>query len=89
MEGVRSESELGRLARLEDAEGSAEMLAAMPDDSPLFKLGLRAVTPTAEFGNRTDVLKADIPAGGKTSARDGAHVRRAAGRGGRRPASLA
>jgi CubicO group peptidase (beta-lactamase class C family) len=63
------ESELGRLARLEDAEGSVEMLVAMPDDSPFFKLGPRAVTPTAEFGNRTDVLKADIPAGGKTSAR--------------------
>jgi CubicO group peptidase (beta-lactamase class C family) len=63
------ESELGRLARLEDAEGSAEMLASMPDDSPFFKLGPRAVTPTADFGNRVDVLKADIPAGGKMSAR--------------------
>jgi CubicO group peptidase (beta-lactamase class C family) len=63
------ESELGRLARLEDAEGSAEYLAAMPDDSPFFKLGPRAVTPTAEFGNRADVLRADIPAGGKMSAR--------------------
>ena len=63
------ESELGRLARLEDAEGSAEMLAAMPDDSPFFKLGPRAVTPTAEFGNRPDILMADIPAGGKMSAR--------------------
>jgi CubicO group peptidase (beta-lactamase class C family) len=63
------ESELGRLARLEDAEGSAEMLASMPDDSPFFKLGPRAVTPTAAFGNRTDVLMADIPAGGKMSAR--------------------
>ena len=63
------ESELGRLARLEDAQGSAEMLAAMPDDSPFFKLGPRAVTPTAEFGNRADILMADIPAGGKTSAR--------------------
>jgi CubicO group peptidase (beta-lactamase class C family) len=63
------ESELGRLARLEDAEGSAEMLAAMPGDSPFFKLGPRAVTPTAEFGNRTDILMADIPAGGKMSAR--------------------
>jgi CubicO group peptidase (beta-lactamase class C family) len=62
-------SELGRLARLEDAEGSAEMLASMPDDSPFFKLGPRAVTPTAEFGNRTDILTADIPAGGKMSAR--------------------
>ena len=63
------ESELGRLVRLEDAEGSAEYLAAMPDDSPFFKLGPRAVTPTAEFGNRTDILMADIPAGGKMSAR--------------------
>jgi CubicO group peptidase (beta-lactamase class C family) len=27
------------------------------------------VTPTAEFGNRAGVLKADIPAGGKMSAR--------------------
>jgi CubicO group peptidase (beta-lactamase class C family) len=63
------ESELGRLARLEDAEGSAEMLASMPDDSPFFKLGPRAVTPTAELGNRTDILMADIPAGGKMSAR--------------------
>ena len=63
------ESELGRLARLEDVEGSAEFLASMPDDSPFFKLGPRETTPTAEFGNRTDILKADIPAGGKMSAR--------------------
>ncbi len=63
------ESELGRLARLEDMEGSAEMLASMPDDSPFFKLGPRQVTPTAEFGNRPDILMADIPAGGKMSAR--------------------
>ncbi|HKH11359.1 MAG TPA: serine hydrolase domain-containing protein [Rubrobacter sp.] len=63
------ESELGRLAGLEDAEGGAEMLASMPDDAPFFKLGPRAVVPTAGFGNRPDVLMADIPAGGKTSAR--------------------
>ena len=63
------ESELGRLARLEDMEGSAQMLASMPDDSPFFKLGPRQVTPTAEFGNRPDILMADILAGGKMSAR--------------------
>ena len=63
------ESELARLARLDEAEGSAEMLASMPDDAPFFKLGPRAVTPTAEFGNRADILMADIPAGGKMSAR--------------------
>lgn len=63
------ESELGRLARLEDEEGSAEFLASMPNDSPFFKWGPRATVPTAEFGNRTDILKAEIPAGGKMSAR--------------------
>jgi CubicO group peptidase (beta-lactamase class C family) len=63
------ESELGRLARLEDTEGSAQMLAAMPDDSPFFAMGPRAVTPTAELGNRADILMADIPAGGKMTAR--------------------
>jgi CubicO group peptidase (beta-lactamase class C family) len=63
------ESELGRLARLEDAEGSAEMLASIPDDHPMFRVGPRVVWPTAEFGNRTDVLMADIPAGCKNTAR--------------------
>jgi len=63
------ESALGRLARLEDAEGSADFLAALPDDAPFFKWGPRAVMPTATFGNRPDILKADIPAGGKLSAR--------------------
>lgn len=63
------ESELYRLARLEDMEGSAEFLVSMPDDAPFFKLGPRATTPTAEFGNRPDILMADIPAGGKMSAR--------------------
>jgi CubicO group peptidase (beta-lactamase class C family) len=62
------ESELGRLARLEDEEGSAEFLAPMLDDSPFFKWGPRATFPTADFGNRPDVLMADIPAGGKMSA---------------------
>ena len=63
------ESELGRLARLEDEEGSAEFLASMPDDSPILKWGPRATFPTADFGNRADILMADIPAGGKMSAR--------------------
>lgn len=63
------ESALGRLARLEDEEGSAEFLASLPDDSPFFALAPRAVAPTAAFGNRADMLRADIPAGGKLSAR--------------------
>jgi CubicO group peptidase (beta-lactamase class C family) len=63
------ESELGRLAPLEDSPGSQEMLAAMPEDSPMFKAAPVAVTPTAELGNRTDILMADIPAVGKMTAR--------------------
>jgi CubicO group peptidase (beta-lactamase class C family) len=62
-------SQVGRLARLEDQADFAEIQASLPDDSPLFKWGPRAVSANAAFGNRTDVLMADIPAGGKTSAR--------------------
>jgi CubicO group peptidase (beta-lactamase class C family) len=62
------ESELGRLARLEEAEGNQEMFAAMPEDSPVFKLGPPECT-TAAYGNRADVLAANIPAGGTVTAR--------------------
>jgi len=62
-------SEHHRLARLEDAPGAEEMAAAMPPDLPMFKAGPPTLFPTAQFGNRTDILEADIPAGGKTSAR--------------------
>jgi len=67
-------AEHGRLARLEDAAGNAEVIAAMPKDLPMFKAGPPALFPTAELGNRTDLLVADIPAGGKTSARAMARV---------------
>jgi CubicO group peptidase (beta-lactamase class C family) len=62
-------SQVGRLARLEDQADFAEIQASLPDDSPLFKWGPRALSANAEFGNRADVLMADIPAGGKMSAR--------------------
>lgn len=62
-------AELGRLARLEDVEGSVEWLASLPSDHPMFSIGPLAVWPTAEFGNRADVLMADIPAGCKNTAR--------------------
>jgi CubicO group peptidase (beta-lactamase class C family) len=62
-------SEHGRLARLEDVPGAAEMAAAMPPDLPMFRAGPATLFPNADFGNRTDTLAADIPAGGKTSAR--------------------
>lgn len=62
------ESEHSRLARLEDAPSEWD-LSAMPDDLPMFRAGPISLFPTAELGNRTDLLLADIPAGGKTTAR--------------------
>lgn len=62
------ESEQGKLARLEEAEGNQGMFAALPEDSPVFKLGPPETT-TAAYGNRADVLSADIPAGGTVTAR--------------------
>jgi CubicO group peptidase (beta-lactamase class C family) len=66
-------SEQHRLARLEDEPGAAEMaaqmLASMPPDLPMFKAAPMETMPNATFGNRPDTLAADIPAGGKVSAR--------------------
>jgi CubicO group peptidase (beta-lactamase class C family) len=62
-------SEHHRLARLEDAPGGEEMMSSMPADLPMFKAGPMSLFPTADLGNRPDILAADIPAGGKTSAR--------------------
>jgi len=66
-------SEQHRLAPLEEepgaAEAAAQMMASLPPDLPMFKAGPPESFPNAAFGNRPDVLAADIPAGGKTSAR--------------------
>jgi CubicO group peptidase (beta-lactamase class C family) len=62
-------SEQYRLAKLEDAESAAGPMADMPPDLPMFKAGPMATMPTATLGNREDIIAADIPAGGKTSAR--------------------
>jgi CubicO group peptidase (beta-lactamase class C family) len=58
-----------RLARLVDAPGGAEFLARIPAGSPMMRASSPALWPTAELGNRADVLAADIPAGGKMTAR--------------------
>jgi CubicO group peptidase (beta-lactamase class C family) len=58
----------GRLARLEDAEASQQVFGELPADSPLLKLGPAECT-TAAYGNRADVLSANIPAGGTVTAR--------------------
>src|SRR5712664_906231 len=62
------ESEHHRLARLEDAPMDGPM-PEMPPDLPMFKAGPMSTFPNATMGNRSDVLSADIPAGGKVSAR--------------------
>jgi CubicO group peptidase (beta-lactamase class C family) len=63
------ESEHHRLARLEDAPSAGRAMPEMPPDLPMFKAGPMSTFPNAALGNRTDVLSADIPAGGKVSAR--------------------
>ena len=66
-------SEHQRLARLEDepgaAEAAAQMMASLPPDLPMLRSAPMELFPNAAFGNRPDTLAADIPAGGKTSAR--------------------
>src|SRR6184192_1115839 len=63
-------SEHQRLAVLEDAPMPPDFqMPAMPPDLPMFKAAPMSLMPNAAFGNREDTLAADIPAGGKTSAR--------------------
>jgi CubicO group peptidase (beta-lactamase class C family) len=65
-------SEHHRLGVLEDAPMDPQAMAAMasmPPDLPMFKAAPMSLFPNAAFGNREDTLAADIPAGGKTSAR--------------------
>ena len=63
-------SEHQRLAVLEDAPMPPDFqMPAMPPDLPMFKAAPMSLMPNAAFGNRPDTLAADIPAGGKTSAR--------------------
>jgi CubicO group peptidase (beta-lactamase class C family) len=61
-----------RLALLEDAPMDPAAMAAMPPmppDLPMFRAAPMTLMPNAALGNRSDILAADIPAGGKTSAR--------------------
>lgn len=63
-------SEQSRLAVLEDAPLPADFhMPEMPPDLPMFRAAPMSLMPNAAFGNRPDTLAADIPAGGKTSAR--------------------
>jgi len=63
-------AEQPRLALLEDAPmPPGFQMPEMPPDLPMFKAAPMSLMPNAAFGNRPDTLAADIPAGGKTSAR--------------------
>jgi CubicO group peptidase (beta-lactamase class C family) len=63
-------SEHQRLAVLEDAPmPTGFQMPPMPPDLPMLKAAPMSLMPNAAFGNRTDTLAADIPAGGKTSSR--------------------
>jgi CubicO group peptidase (beta-lactamase class C family) len=72
-------SELPRVAHHEEAEGgmelTAEMMAAMAEQVPFFRVvdgwtaAPPAALPSADYCNRSDVLTADIPAGGVMTAR--------------------
>ena len=67
-----SAPEQRRLACLEDAPmdpSAMAAMAAMPPDLPMFRAAPMTLMPNATLGNRSDILAADIPAGGKTSAR--------------------
>ncbi|GIH25848.1 esterase [Acrocarpospora phusangensis] len=69
------ESELGRLARIEDAGPPMELPAEVLANIPFFKVvdgytaAPMAAMPDAAFSNRTDVLTSDIPAGATMTAR--------------------
>lgn len=60
-------SEQPRLLPLVDTPGMYDF--PLPPDSPMRRASSAALAPTAELGNRPDVLAADIPAGGKMTAR--------------------
>ncbi|MFI6924787.1 serine hydrolase domain-containing protein [Nonomuraea spiralis] len=63
------QEEQHRLATLEDVPMDPSMFGDLPADLPMFKAGPMELMPTAALGSRPDYLTADIPAGGKTSAR--------------------
>ena len=59
-------AEQRQVTQLEDAPGSEEMFGELPEDSPIFKLGPDL---SAADANRSEVLGANILAGGTVTAR--------------------
>lgn len=74
------EAELGRLARIEEVAPPVTPPPSMRDAIPFFRTvdgytaAPAAAMPDAAFGNRRDVLTAEIPAGGTMTARAVARV---------------
>ncbi|MBT2518207.1 beta-lactamase family protein [Streptomyces sp. ISL-90] len=62
-------AELQRVAVLENDPQGHAIFASLPDEFPLFAAAPRQVVPDADFGNRADVLTADLPYQGTLSAR--------------------
>lgn len=63
-------AEQHRLLPLVDPPGPQDdFFGSLPPDSPMLRASSLELWPTAELGNRADVLAADIPAGGKMTAR--------------------
>jgi len=58
-----------RLVPLVDTPPPPGMPFELPPDSPMAQAASAELWPTAALGNRSDVLGADIPAGGKMTAR--------------------
>lgn len=68
------DSELSRLARLEDDTAGVAAFAMLPAEWPLFRSAPRELFPNAAYGNSVDLLKADIPYCGTGTARAFARV---------------
>jgi CubicO group peptidase (beta-lactamase class C family) len=64
------EDKRGSLATLVGAPSEVDWSSMqLPDDLPMFRAAPMSLFPTADFGNNPEAIGADIPAGGKTSAR--------------------
>jgi CubicO group peptidase (beta-lactamase class C family) len=64
------EDKRGSLATLVDAPSEVDWSAVqLPEDLPMFRAAPMSLFPNADLGNDPEVIGADIPAGGKTSAR--------------------
>ena len=64
------EDKRGSLATLVDAPSEVDWSAMqLPEDLPMFRAAPMSLFPNADLGNDPEVIGADIPAGGKISAR--------------------